>query len=144
MSILANFSKIFLQILKHVAWLSWSVISSALNIFLAMVFGAHVLRTVISQYEARKILPLLNEKHPLHIWNYEEGREFLNVLLIIFWQKSSNILVSIKTNFRSNIERPKAVDLFGLCSVYMTILFTISLICAINCDEQHCLYLIGW
>jgi len=75
------------------------------------------------------------------IWR--RNRVFQHIILLL-WQKLSNFLIAQKTNMRTNMERPKSMELFGLCGLFTTMSILIGLICASMCVQVHCLYLIGW
>ena len=130
--------------IKHIFWISWSIANTSTNMFLLMVFGFHLLRAMVSQYENKLNLPLLNHHSTFNILKYEEGIECFNILILLLWQKLSNFLIAQKTNMRTNMERPKSMELFGLCGLFTTMSVLIGLICASMCVQVHCLYLIGW
>ena len=112
--------------------------------FFVMAFGLHLLRAMIAQHEAKRALPLLNNHSTFNILSYEEGEEFCNSMILLIWQKLSNTMISWKTNMRTNLDRPKSTELFGLCGLYTLLLGLMCFICASMCKELHCLYLIGW
>jgi len=66
--------------IKHIFWISWSIANTSTNMFLLMVFGFHLLRAVVSQYETKLNLPLLNHHSSFNILKYEEGIECFNIL----------------------------------------------------------------
>ena len=142
-------------LIGKVIWISWSIMSTALNLFLLLVFGVQLIRAILTRLEmvggtlASGTYPAADEDRSLtrqsfHFWNYEEGRECLDILLLIVWTKVTKVVIAWKSNIRrSTVERPRSTWLFGLCALHFSVICGISISCASLSACKNCLNVIG-
>ena len=141
-----------------VIWISWSIMSTALNLFLLLVFGVHLIRAIIARLDLVASATYENEDKSLvkqtlfHLWKYEESRECFNIFLPIFWTKVTKKVVTWKSrqittcrNLSRHVDsRPRSRSLFGLCALHFIVICGISSICSLSCcTHQNCLNVIG-
>ena len=137
--------------------MSWSVMSTALNLFLLLVFGVHLIRAVIAhldlvssyQIEDRSLTRLTL----FCLWKYEEFSQCLNALILVIWTKVTKMVIawklynSIPKNMSRHVERPRSTLLFGLCALHFLVICRISSVCSSflsgSCNNQNCLNVIG-
>ena len=87
------------NILGHICWISWSIMSISLNIFLQVVFCIHLLRAILAQQES--VLTFAQDDASLYtrswyIWTYKESKECAHSLILIAWMKYINFgLISV-------------------------------------------------
>ena len=127
--------------------------STALNLFLLLVFGVQLIRAILTRLEM--VGTLTSSGYPadedrsltrqsFHFWNYEEGRECLNILLLIVWTKVTKVVIAWKSNIRRiTVERPRSTWLFGLCALHFSVICGISISCASLSACKNCLNVIG-
>ena len=129
-------------------WMSWSVMSTALNLFLLLVFGVQLIRAILTRLEMVTSYPDMEDRsltrQSFHLWNYEEGRECLDILLLIVWTKVTKVVIAWKSNIRrSTVERPRSTWLFGLCALHFSVICGISISCVSLSACKNCLNVIG-
>jgi len=132
--------------------------STALNLFLLLVFGVHLIRAIIARLDLVASATYENEDKSLvkqtlfHLWKYEESRECFNIFLPIFWTKVTKKVVTWKSrqittcrNLSRHVDsRPRSRSLFGLCALHFIVICGISSICSLSCcTHQNCLNVIG-
>ena len=131
--------------------------STALNLFLLLVFGVQLIRAILTRLEmvgtlASGTYPADEDRsltrQSFHFWNYEEGRECLDILLLIVWTKVTKVVIAWKSNIRrSTVERPRSTLLFGLFALHFLVICRISSVCSSvlsgSCNNQNCLNVIG-
>ena len=127
--------------------------STALNLFLLLVFSVHLIRAIIARLDLVASYhtddkSLMNQTL-FHLWKYEESKECFNILLLVFWTKVTKMVVAwksdnIRLNMSRHVERPRSTLLFGLCALHFFVICMISSLCSLSCTAgQNCLNVIG-
>ena len=118
-----------------------------MNLFMILVFCIHLIRAILTRLELVSTFASNDQslvRQTWHFWNYTESKECFNTLILIFWTKATNLIISWKSDFRRNIEiRPHTTSLFGLCALHFLMVASFSLGCAFYCEELDCLNVIG-
>ena len=130
--------------------------STALNLFLLLVFGVQLIRAIIAHLEYISSIEdrSLIRQTLFYLWKYEEFGWCLNTLILIIWTKVSKMVIAWKSydcnipkNMSRKVERPRSTMLFGLCALHFLIICVISSICSFtmssSCNNQNCLDVIG-
>ena len=131
-------------------WISWSIMSTALNLFLLLVFGVHLIRAIIARLDLVASATYENEDKSLvkqtlfHLWMYEESRECFNIFLPLFWTKVTKRVVAWKSDKSRSVSTRPNLLIFGLCALHFIVICGISSICSLSCStHQNCLNVIG-
>ena len=118
--------------------------SISINMLLQIVFCISLLRAILAQQEM--VLTFAHEDTSLYaqswyVWTYKESRECFHSLILIFWMKVVNYVVSQKGRKKDN-ERPRPCILFGFCGFHALLIIASALFCSRFCTSD-CLYIIG-
>ena len=132
------------NILGHICWISWSIMSISLNIFLQVVFCIHLLRAILAQQES--VLTFAQDDASLYtqswyIWTYKESKECAHSLILIAWMKYVNFALR-KSGLAKEKEKPRPCILFGFCGFHSLFVVATALFCSIFC-RNDCLFVIG-
>lgn len=125
-------------------WISWSVASTSVYLLSFISFVIQLILTHVSEEEKKQAAALISENQvKKSIWQHEESQELLNILLLIIWIKLTNFIISWKSDIRTNMERPRATQLFGYCTFHFCVIFGLLLTCNVWICQTDCLKVVG-